>query len=85
MALSKRAAAYPRVGDAREGLVLVPGIETIDATGFDTGFLGHSTFAEARELLTDWSYIVSHGMRAKDRAGLRQVLGRETPYWVFRR
>lgn len=85
MALSKQAAAYPRVGDATEGLVLVPGIETIDATGFDTGFLGHSTFAEARELLTDWSYIVSHGMRANERAGLRQVLGRETPYWVFRR
>lgn len=85
MALSKQAAAYPRVGDATEGLVLIPGIETVDATGFDTGFLGHSTFAEARELLTDWSYIVSHGMRAKDRAGLRQVLGRETPYWVFRR
>lgn len=85
MALSKQAAAYPRVGDATEGLVLVPGIETIDATGFDTGFLGHSTFAEARELLTDWSYIVSQGLRAKDRAGLRQVMGREAPYWVFRR
>lgn len=85
MALSKQAAAYPRVGDVTEGLVLVPGIETIDATGFDTGFLGHSTFAEARELLTDWSYIVSQGLRAKDRAGLRQVMGREIPYWVFRR
>ena len=84
MALSKQAAAYARVGDATEGLVLVPGIETIDATGFDTGFLGHSTFAEARELLTDWNYIVSQSLRANDRAGLRQVRGREIPYWVFR-
>jgi esterase/lipase superfamily enzyme len=85
MSLSKLAAAYARVGDVTDGLVLVPGIETIDATPIDTGFLGHSTFAEARELLTDWNYIVSQSLRAKDRAGLRQVRGREIPYWVFRR
>lgn len=84
MMLSLKAANYPRVGDSANGLVLMNGIETIDATGFDTGLLGHSTFAESRELLMDWNYIISQGLRAKERTGLRQLRS-DIPFWTLRR
>ena len=79
--LSRLAHDYPRAGDSGAGLVLVKGIETIDATDVDTSFLGHSTFAEAREVLTDWRFIIDRGLRANER-GLRQVSS-EVPYWQF--
>src|SRR5918993_2555065 len=31
---------YPRLGAAGPGLVVMPGLETVDATGVDTSFLG---------------------------------------------
>jgi esterase/lipase superfamily enzyme len=81
--LSEMAHDYPRAGDVRKGLVLMNGIETIDASNVDTSFLGHSTFADTRALLTDWNYIIDDGLRADKRAGIRRV-SPSSPYWVFR-
>ena len=50
---SKQVHGYARAGDSGEGLVIMPGIETIDATGTDTSLLGHSYFAEANTVLSD--------------------------------
>jgi esterase/lipase superfamily enzyme len=74
-----------RAGDSGPGLVIVPGIETIDATGMDTSLLGHSYFAETRSVLSDIFYVVRNSQRADQRFGLLRV---DTPagrYWVFRR
>ncbi len=80
---SKEVNGYPRAGDAGEGLVVVPGIETIDATNADTSFYGHSYFAEAQSVLDDISRLINTGQRAHERPGLRAV---ETPrgiYWAI--
>ncbi len=82
---SKRVHGYPRAGDAGPGLVVVPGIETIDATQVDTSLLGHSYFAEASSVLSDIFYLIRSGERADRRFGLRRVEGEAGAYWEFKR
>jgi len=52
--LSRQAAARPRVGDNTADPIVMVGIETVDATGMDTSFLAHSTFASTKLLIQDW-------------------------------
>jgi len=45
----------------RARLVVVPGVETIDASHVDTSLLGHSYFAETRSVLSDMFYLIRTG------------------------
>jgi esterase/lipase superfamily enzyme len=82
---SKSVHGYPRAGDAAGGLVVMPGIETIDATGTDTSLLGHSYFAESRSVLSDIFYLIRGSQRADQRRGLTRVDTAAGRYWVFRK
>lgn len=82
---SRKVHGYPRAGDSGPGLVVVAGIETIDATGTDTSFVRHSYYAETRAVLSDIFYIIRHGQRADERFGLRAIDTHAGPYWVFKR
>jgi len=42
LAASRKIHGSPRAGDSGSGLVVVNGVETVDATNQDTSFLGHS-------------------------------------------
>lgn len=82
---SKKFHGYPRAGDTSDGLVIVDGIETIDATGVDSGFLKHSYYAENRSVLSDIFHIIQFGHRADERFGLQSI---QTPigrYWTFQK
>lgn len=81
---SKKVHGYPRAGESGQGLVVVPGIETVDATRVDTSLLGHSYFAEARSVLSDMFYLIRDGKRADQRFGLRPVDGQAGRYWEFK-
>ena len=82
---SKKVHGYPRAGDAGTGLVVVPGIETIDATGMDTSLLGHSYFAETRSVLSDVFYLIRNGQRADQRFGLQSKETQAGRYWLFKK
>lgn len=82
---SRKIHGYPRAGDSGQGLVVVPGIETIDATRVDTSLLGHSYFAEARSVLSDMFYLIRNGQRADQRFGLRRADVQAGRYWEFKR
>jgi esterase/lipase superfamily enzyme len=82
---SKAFHGYPRAGDSGEGLVVVPEVETVDASGADSGFLGHSYFAEDRRIMEDIFGIVQTGQKADGRFGLQAVDGPEGRYWTFRK
>jgi esterase/lipase superfamily enzyme len=82
---SKTVNGYPRAGDSGDGLIVVPGIETIDATCVDTSFLGHSYYAEARSVLTDMFYLIRDDQRADRRFGLRRVNAQAGQYWEFKK
>ena len=76
---------HPRAGDSGEDLVVVPGVETIDATSVDTTFLGHSYYADERSIISDMFYIIHKSLRANERAGLAEVNSSNGIYWVFKK
>ncbi|HEU4818824.1 alpha/beta hydrolase [Janthinobacterium sp.] len=80
---SKAVHGYPRAGDSGAGMLIVAGVETIDATGVDTSFMKHSYFAEKRSALSDMFYLIRNQARA-DQRFLDPV---DTPagrYWTFK-
>ncbi len=81
---SKVVNGHPRAGDSGHGLVIIDGIETIDATGMDTGFLKHSYFAESISLLGDIYLLINKGKRAVNRFGLEEQIIDEGRYWRFK-
>lgn len=78
---SKKAHGYGRAGDSGAGLIVLPGMETVDATGVDTGLLGHSYFGDSRTVLSDMFYLLREGKRAAQRAGLKPVDGSNGRHW----
>jgi len=80
---SKKVHGYPRAGDTAEGIVVVPGIETIDASGLDTSFLEHSYFATAPPVLSDIRRVLQDGWRAA-RRGLERLSSGDGSYWKLK-
>ena len=80
---SKKIHGYPRAGESGQGIVVIPGVETIDATNVDTGLMGHSYYAETRSILSDMFYLIRNGDRADQRFGLRSVDAQVGHYWEF--
>lgn len=78
---------FPRLGDSGKGMVIIAGMETIDASDVPTDFLGHSYIGNSRSLVSDIYYIIAERLRADRRAGLSRVdrVAEGTPYWVFKK
>lgn len=86
---SKKLNGAPRAGDSGSGLVVMKGMETIDATNVDTNLfwgLRHAYVADNRNVLSDLSYLIVKGLRAPSRYGLEPIPSPENPrYWRFKR
>jgi esterase/lipase superfamily enzyme len=82
--VSKAIHGYARAGESGPGLVVAKGVETIDASGVDTGFIRHTYFAERRSALSDMYYLIEQQTRAAERFGLQAVEGTTGRYWTFR-
>lgn len=82
---SKAFNGYPRAGDAGKGLVIVDGVETIDASAASAGLLGHSYFAEDRRIMEDIFSLLKTGERADERFALGAVEKDGQRYWTFRK
>lgn len=78
---SKKVHGYPRVGDSSEGILVLPGIDTVDASGLDTSFLEHSYFATAQTVLGDIRRVLAEGLRAARRGLERKRTDRGGTYW----
>jgi len=78
---SKTLHGNPRAGDSTDGLVLVKGIETIDASGVDTSFLSHSYFADTNSIISDIFDLIQSGKRALNRERLLLVNLLDQTYW----
>jgi esterase/lipase superfamily enzyme len=82
---SKAFHGYPRAGDSGEALVVVDGMETIDASDASGGLLGHSYFAEDRRIMEDIFALLQSGQRADERFGLEARDSGAGRYWTFRK
>jgi esterase/lipase superfamily enzyme len=78
---AKAVAGYPRAGDAGPDLVIVDGIDTIDATSVDTNLVGHSYLGGGQVLSDIFSLL--RGLPPDQRFGLvpREKGGRR--YYAF--
>lgn len=62
-----RPSTYARAGDTDGGIVIAPGVQSIDATAADRSPLGHSYFADVSSVLSDIHAIIVEHL-APDRA-----------------
>ncbi|KQZ28287.1 hypothetical protein ASD58_11385 [Duganella sp. Root1480D1] len=81
---SKAVHGYARAGESGPGLLVAKGVETIDASTVDTGFIGHTYFAEQRSALSDMYYLIQKHTRAAERFGLQAVESAMGRHWTFR-
>lgn len=80
--LSKSAAGgYPRAGDTDDGIVIVEGMDTIDASLVDTSLLGHSYYGDNRSVLSDISNLFRTRQGPEARFGLRRANHNGAVYW----
>ncbi|MGJ8746108.1 alpha/beta hydrolase [Polaribacter sp.] len=82
---SKKVHGNYRAGDADKGIVIVKGIETIDASGSDTSFLNHSYFATTSTIIGDIFDLIKSGKRATDRETLEKVSQENLIYWKIKK
>ena len=74
---SKRQNGEPRAGDSGKGIVVMKGMETIDASYVDTSLfwgLRHSYIADSPALLSDLFYLLEKKVRAHKRFGLESFV-----------
>ncbi len=72
----------PRAGLAGEHLLVVQGIETVDVSALDTGFLGHSYYGDHPLVVGDMFQVLQDHLPPAQRR-LRQSAKNGLPYWEF--
>ncbi|HEX5108780.1 MAG TPA: alpha/beta hydrolase [Vicinamibacterales bacterium] len=83
--LSQTFAGYPRAGQGGAGIVVVPGMDTIDASSVDTSLTGlyHSYYADNSTVLSDL-FAYFRGQNPDARFGLAPIKAQQGMYWLFR-
>jgi|SRR5579871_906943 len=78
-------AGYPRAGQGGSSILVVPGVDTIDASAVDTSVLGlfHQYYADNRTVLSDLFHLLQN--EAPDiRFGLKKDITSAGVYWEFK-
>ena len=70
-----------RRGDSGDELLVLPGIDTIDASNVHTDFLEHSFYGSSRSIVDDLSQLIRNGQAPLPR-GLEQLDRSGVPYWI---
>jgi esterase/lipase superfamily enzyme len=81
---SKLVHGYPRAGDSTPDVLIVDGVDTIDASRVDTNLLGHSYVGDSSSILADVYNLLESGQPPAERRfhlEPRQRTGRQ--YWLF--
>lgn len=81
---SQAARGFPRIGDSSGGLVLIDGIEIVDATGAESDFFGHTYFGDNARIIDDMSGLINDGLPAAQRPMLSPVPFGDGTFWRIR-
>lgn len=79
--VSKVVNGKSRLGDFLNGQFMAEGLETIDASDMDTGFLGHSYIGDSQSLLCDLRQLLNEGVKASNRKTLKLMYSDSNPFW----
>ena len=82
MAASRLVNGHPRAGDSLDGVLVMRGLDTIDASAVDTSFIGHGYYGDNRSVLSDLYYLLQ-GHPPDARHGLRKQRDGDLVYWTF--
>jgi len=82
---SKNLHGFSRAGESGKNIVVANGVETIDATGMDTGFLKHSYFGESKNVVDDIHNLIVNKKRPNKRMGLQKAKSEAGEYWKFKK
>jgi esterase/lipase superfamily enzyme len=75
---------YARAGQSGNGLVVVDGVDTIDATELDTGLISHSYVGDNISIVSDIFYLIVQSLPPNRRFGLLATDNPKGRYWTFR-
>jgi esterase/lipase superfamily enzyme len=78
---SKRVNGFRRAGDATP-LTLVTGVDTVDVSQLDTGFLGHSYYGDNTSVIGDIRCLLT-GAAPASRFGLAELVFEQSTFWRF--
>jgi len=78
---SKEVHGYPRAGDAGDGILVMNGIDTIDASNVDDSILAHSYFVESVPVIRDIADMLRRRLTVTQRTALKLVRGPEGKHW----
>ncbi len=82
--ISKRIrSGYPRAGDGGKNILVVPGLDTVDASAARTDFMGHSYFIEQRDILEDIRAAL-RGTAPPQRPKLQPSPPAKPGYWIYK-
>lgn len=73
-----------RAGDSGEGILVAPGLESIDVSAADTSLLGHSYYGESAPVISDLGRLLRERRGAAQRPGLSARSKGGQAYWVLK-
>ncbi|WP_306208689.1 alpha/beta hydrolase [Actinoplanes sp. RD1] len=77
---SQKLARYPRAGQSGPAIIVIDGIDTIDASQLDTGLMSHSYYGDRTSILADLFSLIRNNLEPSKRFGLTAT---ENGYWTF--
>lgn len=78
---------YLRLGESGKDIVVLAGLDTVDASGVSTEFLGHSYFGDSDTVMSDLKYVIRKSLppEQRERFALERVRNAAIGlYWRFK-
>lgn len=78
---------YLRLGESGKDIVVLSGLDTVDASGVSTEFLGHSYYGDSNTVMADLKYVIRKSLppEQRERFALERVRNAAIGlYWRFK-
>ncbi len=81
MDASRALYGYPRAGDSGENIIVMPGIDTIDASESNAEFFGHEYYSQGSQTIADLYQWIIEKKPPEQRVGLEKMTNEDGTYW----
>ena len=76
-------AGYRRLGEAGKDIMVLPGMDTVDASRVKSDLFGHTYFGDSNSVVSDLFRLIRSRQRPAERGILQRVDSSAGPYWRF--